>query len=141
MMYNQAKKFTDGFGIELIDIVVRQIRYSDDLTESVYQRMIKERNQIAEAYRSYGRGQLAQWQGKTESEQKQILSAAYATAEQTKGIADARATQIYADAYAADPQFFELWRTLESYRKTIPTLEKVLSTDMEYFNLLYGKDQ
>ena len=141
MMYNQAKKFTDGFGIELIDIVVRQIRYSDDLTESVYQRMIKERNQIAQAYRSYGRGQLAQWQGKTESEQKQILSAAYATAEQTKGIADARATQIYADAYAADPQFFELWRTLESYRKTIPTLEKVLSTDMEYFNLLYGKDQ
>ncbi len=140
MMFNQAKRFTDGFGIELIDIVVRQIRYSDDLTESVYLRMIKERNQIAEAYRSYGRGQLAQWQGKTESEQKQILSAAYATAERTKGVADARATQIYSDAYEADPEFFELWRTLESYRKTIPTLRKVLSTDMEYFDLLYGKE-
>jgi membrane protease subunit HflC len=141
MMYNQAKQFTDGFGIELIDIVVRQIRYSDDLTESVYQRMIKERNQIAEAYRSYGRGQLAQWEGKTESEQKQILSAAYATAERIKGVADAQATQIYADSYEADPDFFELWRTLESYRKTIPALEKVLSTDMEYFDLLYGKEE
>ncbi|MDD4038032.1 MAG: protease modulator HflC [Sphaerochaeta sp.] len=139
-MFNQAKPFTDGFGIELIDIVVRQIRYSDDLTESVYQRMIKERNQIAEAYRSYGRGQLAQWQGKTESEQRQILSAAYATSEKTKGIADARAAEIYAKAYEADPEFFELWRTLESYRKTIPTLNKILSTDMQYFDMLYGKE-
>ncbi len=140
MMFNQAKPFTDGFGIELIDIVVRQIRYSDDLTESVYQRMIKERNQIAEAYRSYGRGQLAQWQGKTESEQRQILSAAYATSEKTKGIADARAAEIYAEAYEADPEFFELWRTLESYRKTIPALNKILSTDMQYFDILYGKE-
>ncbi len=139
-MFNQAKPFTDGFGIELIDIVVRQIRYSDDLTESVYQRMIKERNQIAEAYRSYGRGQLAQWQGKTESEQRQILSAAYATSEKTKGIADARAAEIYAEAYEADPEFFELWRTLESYRKTIPALNKILSTDMQYFDILYGKE-
>lgn len=135
----QAEQFTGGFGIELIDIIIRQIRYSDDLTESVYQRMIKERNQIAEAYRSYGRGQLAQWQGKTESEQRVILSTAYAESEAIKGVADAEAAKIYSDAYEADPEFFNLWRTLESYRKTIPDLDKVLSTDMEYFDQLYGK--
>ena len=135
----QAEQFTSGFGIELIDIIIRQIRYSDDLTESVYQRMIKERNQIAEAYRSYGRGQLAQWQGKTESEQRAILSTAYAESEAIKGVADAEAAKIYSDAYEADPEFFNLWRTLESYRKTIPDLDKVLSTDMEYFDQLYGK--
>ena len=135
----QAEQFTGGFGIELIDIIIRQIRYSDDLTESVYQRMIKERNQIAEAYRSYGRGQLAQWQGKTESEQRVILSTAYAESEAIKGVADAEAAAIYSDAYEADPEFFNLWRTLESYRKTIPDLDKVLSTDMEYFDQLYGK--
>ncbi len=135
----QAEQFTGGFGITLIDIIIRQIRYSDDLTESVYQRMIKERNQIAEAYRSYGRGQLAQWQGKTESEQRVILSTAYAESEAIKGVADAEAAAIYSDAYEADPEFFNLWRTLESYRKTIPDLDKVLSTDMEYFDQLYGK--
>ncbi|MFA5699154.1 MAG: protease modulator HflC [Sphaerochaeta sp.] len=135
----QAMQFTEAFGIELIDIIIRQIRYSDDLTESVYQRMIKERNQIAEAYRSYGRGQLAQWQGKTESEQRVILSTAYAESETIKGVADAEAATIYNLAYEADPEFFDLWRTLESYRKTIPSLDKVLSTDMEYFNQLYGK--
>ncbi|HAF85638.1 MAG TPA: protease modulator HflC [Sphaerochaeta sp.] len=139
MMFDQAKKFTDAFGIELIDIVVRQIRYSDDLTESVYQRMIKERNQIAEAYRSYGRGQLAQWQGKTENEEKVILSEAYAKSETIKGIADAKAATIYAKSYETDPEFFDLWRTLESYKKTIPSLDKILSTDMQYFNRIYGE--
>lgn len=139
LMLEKSKQFTDEFGIQLIDIVVRQIRYSDDLTESVYQRMIKERNQIAEAYRSYGRGQLAQWQGKTESEQKQILSTAYAESEKIKGVADATASNTYAKAYEADTDFFKFWRTLESYRKTIPSLNKILSTDMDYFNTLYGR--
>ena len=59
-MLELAGNYTKEYGITLIDVVIRQIKYSDDLTESVYQRMIKERNQIAEAYRSYGRGQLAQ---------------------------------------------------------------------------------
>ncbi|MBQ3697812.1 MAG: protease modulator HflC [Spirochaetales bacterium] len=136
-MLELAGGYTKEYGITLIDVVIRQIKYSDDLTESVYQRMIKERNQIAEAYRSYGRGQLAQWEGKTTSEQKAILSGAYAQAEQIKGIADAEATKIYAEAYELDPKFFELWRTLDSYRQTMPAMEKVLSTDLTYFDLLY----
>jgi membrane protease subunit HflC len=137
-MFEMASGFTQAYGITMIDIIIRQIRYSDDLTQSVYERMIKERNQIAEAYRSYGRGQLAQWQGKTENDQKTILSEAYAKAEQIKGVADAQAARIYSQAYEVDPDFFKLWRSLESYRKTIPQMDKVLSTDMEYFNLLYG---
>ena len=132
-----ASSYTTEYGIKLIDVIIRQIRYSDDLTESVYQRMIKERNQIAEAYRSYGRGQLAQWDGKTTSEQMAILSNAYAQAEQIKGVADAEATRIYAEAYELDPKFFELWRTLDSYSQTMPDMEKVLSTDISYFDLLY----
>ena len=136
-MLELASTYTQEYGITLIDVVIRQIKYSDDLTESVYQRMIKERNQIAEAYRSYGRGQLAEWEGKTTSEQKAILSGAYAEAEQVKGVADAEATRIYAEAYELDPDFFELWRTLDSYRQTMPDMEKVLSTDITYFDLLY----
>lgn len=137
MMLKLAKQYTSQYGITLIDIIIRQIRYSDDLTESVYQRMIKERNQIAEAYRSYGRGQQAQWEGKTLSEQKKILSEAYAQSEQIKGQADAQATKIYADAYSKDPEFFNLWRSLESYKTTIPSLDKVLTTDIKYFEILY----
>lgn len=140
-MLETASSYTEEYGITLIDVIIRQIRYSDDLTESVYQRMIKERSQIAEAYRSYGRGQLAQWAGKTTSEQMSILSNAYATAETVKGEADAEATRIYAEAYELDPYFFELWRSLESYRQTIPGMDKVLSTDMQYFDILYGTEK
>lgn len=136
-MYEIASQYTKQYGITLIDIIIRQIRYSDDLTESVYQRMIKERNQIAEAYRSYGRGQLAQWEGRTESEQKAILSQAYAQAEAIKGAADAQASAIYSQAYEKDPEFFELWRTLESYKTTLPEIDTVLTTDLAYFNTLY----
>jgi len=138
-MLENASSYTEQYGITLVDIIIRQIRYSDDLTESVYQRMIKERNQIAEAYRSYGRGQKAEWEGKTKSEQQSILSSAYAESEKIKGVADAQATRIYADAYNQDPEFFELWRTLESYRKTVPGMTKVLTTDVPYFNVMYGK--
>jgi len=139
-MLTMAHPFTSEFGIEVIDIVIRQIRYSDDLTQSVYQRMIKERNQIAEAYRSYGQGQQARWVGKTDNDKRSILSQAYAQAEKIKGVADARATQIYAQAYEKDTDFFTLWRTLESYKKTIPNLNKIFSTEMDYFNVLYGPE-
>jgi len=136
-MLASASTYTQQYGITLVDVIIRQIRYSDDLTESVYQRMIKERNQIAEAYRSYGRGQQAEWKGKTQSEQKAILSQAYAEAEKIKGVADAQATKIYSDAYSADPEFFELWRTLDSYKKTLPQMNKILTTDLSYFDQLY----
>lgn len=139
-MLQMASNFTAEFGIEVIDIVIRQIRYSDDLTQSVYQRMIKERNQIAEAYRSYGEGQLARWVGKTDNDKRSILSQAYAESETIKGVADAEATNIYAEAYEQDPEFFTLWRTLESYKKTIPNINKVFSTDMDYFTILYGRE-
>lgn len=134
---SQASEFTKAYGITLQDIIIRQIRYSDDLTESVYTRMIKERNQIAEAYRSYGRGQLAQWQGKTENDKKAILSEAYAKAEKIKGDADATASRIYSQAYESDPEFFSFYRTLESYKTSLVGIDKIFSTDMTYFNQLY----
>lgn len=134
---SQASEFTKAYGITLQDIIIRQIRYSDDLTESVYTRMIKERNQIAEAYRSYGRGQLAQWQGKTENDKKAILSEAYSKAEKIKGDADAQASRIYSSAYESDPEFFDFYRTLESYKTSLVGLDKIFSTDITYFDKLY----
>ena len=141
MMLSDAAPLTLKYGIELEDIIIRQIRYSDDLTDSVYSRMIKERSQIAEAYRSYGRGQLLSWQGRTENDKRTILSQAYAESERIKGEADAAAADIYSRAYSSDPGFFRLWTTLESYRSTLPAMEKVLSTDMAYFDYLYTPHQ
>jgi len=126
------------YGIELVDVVTRQIRYTDELTQSVYNRMIKERNQIAEAFRSEGEGKKAEWLGKTDNEKRSILSGAYAQAEKIRGEADAEATRIYAEAYNRDRSFFEFWRAIESYRSVLPKLDKTLTTDMNYFRYLYS---
>lgn len=137
-MLDIVRKITPSYGIEVLDIIPRQIKYSDELTESVYQRMIKERAQIAQAFRSYGEGKKAEWFGKLENEKRSILSESYATSEILKGKADAAATRIYAEAYGKDPSFFEFWKAIESYRKTLPAFSKTLSTSMDYFKYLYS---
>ena len=126
------------FGIEVIDVLIRQIRYSDQLTESVYNRMITERKQIAEGYRSYGEGQKKELEGKMERETKSLLSEAYAKSEQIKGDADAKAARTYAEAYNADPEFYQFWKSIESYKATLPQFQKTLTTDMDYFKYLYS---
>ncbi|MCA1951141.1 MAG: protease modulator HflC [Treponema sp.] len=137
-MLNLSRKLVPEYGIELIDVVPRQIKYSDELTQSVYNRMIKERSQIAQAFRSFGEGKKAEWEGKLENERRSLLSAAYEKAEKIKGTADAEATKIYAQAYSKDPEFFEFWRSIESYKTTLPKFNKTLSTDMDYFRYLYS---
>jgi modulator of FtsH protease HflC len=138
MILARSRRMVPEYGIELIDVVTRQIRYSDELTQSVYARMIKERNQIAQAFRSEGEGRKAEWLGKMDNEKRSILSAAYNRAETIRGTADAEAARVYADAYNRDRAFFDFWRAVESYRSTLPKFEKTLSTDMEYFRYLYS---
>lgn len=136
----RSRQVVPEFGIELIDVVIRQIRYSDELTPSVYARMIKEREQIAQAIRSEGEGRRAEWLGRMENEKRTILSAAYEQSETIRGIADAEAARIYADAFSgpAASSFFTFWRAMESYRQVIPMFNKVLTTDMDFFRYLYN---
>ncbi len=137
-MAEEARKMVGEYGIELIDIVPRQIKYSDELTESVYNRMIKERNQVAQAYRSLGEGKKSEWLGKLENEKRTIESEAYRKSEEIKGKADAEAAAVYAGAYSKDPEFYEFWKSLESYKKTIPNFDANYSTNLDYFKYLYS---
>lgn len=137
-MATEARKMTSEYGIELLDIVPRQIKYSDEMTESVYSRMIKDRNQIAQYYRALGEGEKSKWFGKLENEKRAILSEAYKTAEEKKGEADAEASRIYAEAYAKDPEFYAFWKSMESYKETMPGFDATYSTDMQYFKYLYS---
>jgi membrane protease subunit HflC len=134
----RSRRMVPEYGIELIDVVTRQIRYSDELTQSVYARMIKERNQIAQAFRSEGEGKKADWQGRMDRERRSILSEAYEKAETIRGEGDAEAARTYAEAYNQDRNFFDFWRAVESYRTTMPGFDKTLSTNMEYFKYLYS---
>ena len=134
----KVKAITPDYGIKMRDIVIRQIRYSDELTQSVYDRMIQERKQLAQAYRSYGDGQKSEWIGQMNAEEASIISEAKAEAEKIKGEADATAAAIYANAYGNDQEFYVFWRSLESYKTILKNFkDKTLTTDMPYFDYLY----
>ena len=138
----RSRRMVPEYGIELIDVVTRQISYSPELTPSVYARMIRERNQIAMYYRSLGEGRKLEWLGRLDNDKRSIISAAYSQAETIRGDADAEAARIYADSYNRDGAnsrvFYDFWRAIESYRQTMPNFDKTLTTDMEYFRYLYS---
>ncbi|MBU4131350.1 MAG: protease modulator HflC, partial [Proteobacteria bacterium] len=95
----QSRKKLEEFGIELVDMKIKRLNYIDSVRRSVYDRMIAERNQIAEKFRAEGKGEASNIMGGKEKELQKIKSEAYKIAQETKGRADTKATRIYADAY------------------------------------------
>jgi len=135
----QAQPKLAKFGIELVDVKIKTLNYVEEVQKSVYARMIAERKQIAEKFRSEGKGEARKIEGDKEREMKRITSEAYRTAQEIKGKADAEATRIYAEAYGRDPDFYSFTNTLDIYRETLDkdsTL--VLSTDSEFFKYMKG---
>ncbi len=127
------------FGITLEDVKIKRINYVDKVRDSVYQRMIAERNQIAEKFRSEGKGEAAKILGDKELELKKIRSAAYRKAQEIKGKADAEATALYAAAYSKDPEFYSFSQSLEIYNKSLDKNNSlIMSTDSELLQYLKG---
>lgn len=127
----------EDLGIEIIDVRFKQINYNEDVRPRVYERMIAERQRIAQKYRSEGQGENARIRGEKERELQVITSEVFKQTEEIRGRADARATEIYAEAYNVDPEFYRFLRTMESYKQVLDkdsTL--VLSTESEFFNFL-----
>ena len=129
-----------GFGIDVLDFRIKRVNYNPDVLARIYQRMISERLQIAQRFRSEGEGESARIAGQRDRDINEINSTAYRQVQQIRGEADAKATEIYARAYTQDPQaaeFYAFLKTLDAYHKIFTkdsTL--VLSTDSDLFSLL-----
>jgi len=133
----QAQPKLAQFGIELVDVKIKRINYVEQVRKSVYGRMIAERKQIAEKYRSEGKGEAQKILGERERDLQEITSEAYRTAQEVKGKADAQATIIYAEAYGVDPQFYSFVQTLEIYDQSLGEKNTlILSTDSEFLKYL-----
>ena len=138
----QAQPKLAKFGIELVDVKIKRINYVEEVRESVYGRMIAERKQIAEKFRSEGRGEAQKILGEKERDLKEITSEAYRKAQEIKGKADAEVTKIYADAYGVDPEFYSFIRTLEIYNQSLDDKNSlVLSTDSEFLKYMKGYEE
>jgi len=124
-------------GIELVDVQFKRINYTEEVRESVYQRMISERQRIAERSRSEGLGRSAEIRGQKDRDLQRIESAAFRTAEETRGKADAEATRIYAQAYSKDADFYQFLKTLETYRTSLDKdVTLLLSSNSEFLTFL-----
>ena len=141
----QAQPKLDKFGIQIVDIKLKRINYVEQVQNSVYDRMIAERKQIAEKFRSEGKGEARKIEGDMEKALKQITSEAYRKAEQIKGKADAESTLIYAQSFGKDPDFYSFLQTLEIYKQTMDKESSlVLSTDsdfLRFFKAYEDKDR
>jgi membrane protease subunit HflC len=140
-----SKEKLAGFGIELLDIRFKRINYNEAVSRRIYERMISERQQIAELFRSEGQGEAAKVLGNMQRDLKEIESTAYRQVQGIKGEADARATEIYAAAYTQRPEaaeFYEFIRTMEIYGDVLSgdnTL--ILSTNSDLFRFLKSIDE
>ena len=135
----QASAKLSGFGIQLVDVAIKRLNYVEQVRRSVYGRMIAERRQIAEKFRSEGQGEARKIEGNREKELKRITSEAYKRAEEIKGKADAEATKIYAKAYGKDPDFYSFLKSLDVYKKTMDKdTFLVLSTDSDFLKYFKG---
>jgi len=130
------------FGIELLDIRFKRINYNASVRPKIYERMISERRQIAERFLSEGNGEAARIRGNRVRDLDKIQSEAYRAVEEIRGLADAKATEIYASAYnqsAEAVEFYEFTRTMQSYKTIIgKNTTLVLSTDSDIFKFLKG---
>ncbi len=129
-----------NLGIDIIDVRIKKVELPDDVRESVYQRMEKDRAQIARGIRSEGEEQAKIIRATADRAREELLARAYATAEQTRGLGDAESARIYAEAYTKDPEFYSLYRSLSAYRSAFSGGGDVLLLDpsSEFFRYFNG---
>ena len=125
---SNAKPKVLGFGIELLDLRMKRVNYNPEVSESIHDRMISERRQIAERFRSEGAGEAAKIEGNRERDLKEIESQAYKKVQELEGAADAKALEIYARAYNSTPEAVQMFDNLYyTSRGLQPTGDMVLT--------------
>jgi len=124
-------------GIEIVDIQLKRINYNDEVQPNIFNRMISDQERIAEKYRAQGQAKKQEIIGLKVQKKKEILSQAYLESQEIRGRADAKTTKIYADAYNKSPDFYNFYKTHESYDSTIDSTTRfILSTDSKYLRYL-----
>lgn len=132
-----ADKELTQFGIKLVDVQLRRISYEKSVEEKVFERMISERQRVAQKIRSIGQGEKAKIEGRISKDLETIKSEAYRQAQGVRGEGEAKASAIYAKTMGKDPKFFEFVRSIEAYENSLGAETRlILSSDSEFLKIL-----
>ena len=133
----QSNTATLSYGISVVDVRIRRVDLPAENEESIYARMEAERKRQANKFRSEGEEEAQKIRAATDRDKTIILADAYKEAEKIRGEGDAKAVQVYARSYSADPKFYEFVRTLDTYKKVVDDKTTlVLPSGSKLFKLL-----
>ena len=130
-----AKKDVTEFGIEVVDVRIKRIDLSQEVSNSVYRRMQAERERVAKDFRSKGAEEAEKIRANADRERTIIVADAYSNSEKIRGEGDATSANNYAKAYNNNPEFYSFYRSLESYKKSFVKQNDilVLNPNTEFF--------
>ncbi|WP_044748888.1 protease modulator HflC [Bacillus alveayuensis] len=129
----------DRYGINVVDVRIKRIDLPTENEQSVYKRMISERESKAQEYLSMGDAQKQRIIAQTDREVKEMLARAQADAERIRASGEQEAARIYNETFSKDPEFYDFYRTLESYKKVIgEDTVVILPADSPYAKWLIG---
>jgi membrane protease subunit HflC len=126
-----------NIGISVVDVQIKRVSYNRQVQDKLFNRMISEQNMIAEKYRAQGEGRKQEILGKQIQKEKELISKAYLESQEIIGRADAKAMDVYAKAYSKDPEFYNYYKTLETYKETLdPSTLFILSTNNKFLKFI-----
>jgi len=136
LMVSRGRDAASELGVSIVDFRIKQIELPDDVTDSVFDRMVNERRRDATLLRAQGEEGAERIRADADRQREEILADAYRRAEEIRGEGDARATEIYAAAYEVDREFFSFYRSLTAYQRALGREGQdimVLEPDGEFF--------
>lgn len=127
-----------ALGIDIVDVRMKRVDFTPEISESVYSRMEAERKRVASEERSKGAAQAERIRAGADRQSEVILAEAYRDAQKTKGEGDGEAARIYADAFGKDPEFARFYRSLEAYRRSFSQKSDVMVVEpsADFFSYL-----
>ncbi len=136
----RADKEARQIGIEVVDVRLKRVDYSEQISNSVYERMISERKRIANQLRSEGSAASEKIRADADKQREVIIAEAFRDAQKIKGDGDAKAAEIYSSAYGKNPEFYAFYRSQEAYKNSFKSKSDVMVLDpsSEFFKYMRG---
>ena len=136
----QAVQGAKPYGIDIIDVRITRVDYVEAITDSVYKRMVAERQRVANELRSTGAAEGEKIRADADRQREVTVANAYRDAQKVKGEGDAEAAKNYAEAFGKDPQFAQFYRSLDAYKSAFNKKSDVMVLDpaSEFFKTMRG---
>jgi membrane protease subunit HflC len=129
LMRKKANEDAGKIGVLVLDVRLKRVDLPQEVSESVYRRMEAERKRVANELRSTGAAESEKIRADADRQREVIIAEAYRDAQRIKGEGDAKAAQIYAQAYEQNPEFYAFYRSLDAYRASLRNRGDVLVLD------------